>query len=170
MEKVSAVGSWTYVLEASIERLKLLPGELSLSLQLVQALRLVTHRRQLQITVAAVCGGKRQTERERDGQTDRKREKKERERSDVERGGKMKRKRGRMGQTLSVCGCRSGRGGITLSTGRHLLQSRWGKTCKFKRDIQQKTGEAGERGIKQEKEVLSLRGKYHQTSVVLICF
>ena len=45
----------TYVLEASVERLKLLPGELGLSLQLVQALGLVPHRGELQVAVAAVC-------------------------------------------------------------------------------------------------------------------
>lgn len=73
IKMVTAAGSQTtYVLEASIERLKLLPGELGLSLQLVQPLRLVTHRRQLQITVAAVCGRKRK--RERKGWIDRKRE------------------------------------------------------------------------------------------------
>lgn len=59
--------SETYVLEASIERLKFLPGELGLSLQLVQPLGLVPHCRQLQIAVTAVCGRRR----ERDGQTER---------------------------------------------------------------------------------------------------
>lgn len=61
----------TYVLEASVERLKLFPGELRLSLQLVQALRLVPHRGELQVTVAAVCGRRRKkhTERGMDRQT-----------------------------------------------------------------------------------------------------
>lgn len=61
----------TYVLEASVERLELFPGELRLSLQLVQALRLVPHRGKLQVTVAAVCGRRRQkhTERGMDRQT-----------------------------------------------------------------------------------------------------
>lgn len=44
IKTASAAGSQTYILEPSIERLKLLPGELGLSLQLVQPLRLVTHR------------------------------------------------------------------------------------------------------------------------------
>lgn len=61
----------TYVLEASVERLKLFPGELRLSLQLVQALWLVPHRGEFQVTVAAVCGRRRQkhTERGMDRQT-----------------------------------------------------------------------------------------------------
>lgn len=52
----------TLVLKASIEGLELLPGELGLGLQLVQALRLVTHRRQLQVTVAAVIFRRREEE------------------------------------------------------------------------------------------------------------
>lgn len=63
----------THVLEASVERLQLFPGELCLSLQLVQTLRLVPHRGELQVAVATVCEGQRQkhtqAERERDGQT-----------------------------------------------------------------------------------------------------
>lgn len=82
MRSVSAASSQTYVLEASIERLKLFPGELGLSLQLVQTLRLVPHRRELQITVAAVCGRKRERQREEgmDRQTGGKREKSDAER------------------------------------------------------------------------------------------
>lgn len=65
----AAERSWTYVLESSIQRLKLLPGELGLSLQLVQPLRLVAHGRQLQIAVAAVCGRKRECEKGMERQT-----------------------------------------------------------------------------------------------------
>lgn len=73
----------TYVLEASIERLKLLPGELGLSLELVQPLGLVPHRGELQVAVTAVCL--------RDGQTDRRKESK-----------RGREKTGRIWQTLSV--------------------------------------------------------------------
>lgn len=89
----------TYVLEASVERLKLFPGELRLSLQLVQALRLVPHCGELQVTVAAVCGRQRQkhTERGMDRQTGgekkRKEYEKEKEREVVQRVGR----RGRNG-------------------------------------------------------------------------
>lgn len=102
-EKFSAASSWTYILKASIERLKLFPSELGLSLQLVQPLWLVPHCRQLQITVTAVCWIKRQRQREKgmDRQTGSEKERagKEREKSDAKRG-KMKRRR--MGQTLSA--------------------------------------------------------------------
>lgn len=53
-------GMWgTYVLEAPVEALQLLLGELGLCLQLVKPLWLVAHCGQLQLTVAAVCGGHR---------------------------------------------------------------------------------------------------------------
>lgn len=44
----------THILEASVEGLQLLLGELGLGLQLVQALWLMAHRGQLQFTVTAV--------------------------------------------------------------------------------------------------------------------
>lgn len=47
----------THILEAPVEGLQLLLGELGLCLQLVQPLRLVAHRGQLQLTVAAVWRG-----------------------------------------------------------------------------------------------------------------
>lgn len=47
----------THILEAPVEGLQLLLGELGLGLQLVQPLRLVAHGRQLQLTVAAVWKG-----------------------------------------------------------------------------------------------------------------
>lgn len=53
-------GMWgTHVLEAPVEALQLLLGELGLCLQLVKPLWLVAHCGQLQLTVAAVCGGHR---------------------------------------------------------------------------------------------------------------
>lgn len=112
---VSAAGSRTYVLEASIERLKLLPGELGLSLQLVQPLRLVPHCRQLQVTVAAVYGRKRETEEGMDRQEVRKE-------SDVERGKDKKEKEGgwaRLSMWMQVnihggVGSHSQQGGICI--------------------------------------------------------
>lgn len=47
----------THVLEAPVEGLQLLLGELGLCLQLVQSLRLVAHCGQLQLTVAAIWKG-----------------------------------------------------------------------------------------------------------------
>lgn len=47
----------THVLEAPVEGLQLLLGELGLCLQLVQPLWLVAHCGQLQLTVAAVWRG-----------------------------------------------------------------------------------------------------------------
>lgn len=58
-EQRESVTAPTHVLEASVEGLQLLPGELGLSLQLVQTLRLVPHRGELQVAVAAVCEGRR---------------------------------------------------------------------------------------------------------------
>ena len=114
----------TYVLEASVEGLQLLPGELGLSLQLVETLRLVTHRRQLQVTVAAVCGRKRQTNRKR------------------WRGRKMERERGEDGADIQCvdAGQHSGRGGITHSTERHLLKSRWGKRASVRESKKRRGG------------------------------
>ena len=52
------VGVWgTHVLEAPVEALQLLLGELGLRLQLVKPLRLVAHRGQLQLAVAAIWRG-----------------------------------------------------------------------------------------------------------------
>lgn len=47
--------AYSYIFEASVERLKLFPGELGLSLELFESLWLVTHHGELEVTVAAVC-------------------------------------------------------------------------------------------------------------------
>lgn len=109
------VSAPTYVLEASVERLELFPGELRLSLQLVQALRLVPHRGELQVTVAAVCGRQRQkhTERGMDRQT----------------GGEKKEGiQERKGETGGAGGRKEREewGGQTLSAGMQVNIQRWG--------------------------------------------
>lgn len=99
--------------------MKLLPGELGLSLQLVQPLRLVTHRRQLQITVAAVCVRKRGIDREKgmDRQTGREKRKIEMQRGiDVE-----KNKEDGADVECVDAGQHSGRGGSSRLRERHCL-------------------------------------------------
>lgn len=47
--------SMPYIFEASVKGLKLLPGELRLGLQLVEALRLMPHHGEFEVTVSDVC-------------------------------------------------------------------------------------------------------------------
>lgn len=46
---------FSYIFETSVKRLKLLPGELGLGLQLVEALWLVPHHGELQVAFTSVC-------------------------------------------------------------------------------------------------------------------
>lgn len=46
---------FSYIFETSVKRLKLLPGELGLGLELVEALRLVPHHGELQVAFTRVC-------------------------------------------------------------------------------------------------------------------
>lgn len=46
---------FSYIFETSVKRLKLLPGELGLGLELVQALGLVAHHGELQVAFTHVC-------------------------------------------------------------------------------------------------------------------
>lgn len=46
---------FSYIFETSVKRLKLLPGELGLGLELVEALWLVPHHGELQVAFARVC-------------------------------------------------------------------------------------------------------------------
>lgn len=46
---------FSYIFETSVKRLKLLPGELGLGLELVEALRLVPHHGELQVPFTRVC-------------------------------------------------------------------------------------------------------------------
>lgn len=62
-----------YIFEASVERLELLPGELGLGLELVEALWLVPHRGELKVTVTGVC--RTESDKTGGGQQKEKREK-----------------------------------------------------------------------------------------------
>lgn len=80
--------------------------------------------------------------------------------------GKMKRKTGRMGRTLSVWMQVNIQGGVGSFNGEAFgIEEVW-KTAEFKREIYQKALEeqkAGEQGSEKEEEVLSLWWKCHQT-------
>lgn len=56
---------FSYIFETSVKRLKLLPGELGLGLQLVEALWLVPHHGELQVAFTNVCPGERANTGER---------------------------------------------------------------------------------------------------------
>lgn len=138
----------TYVFKASIERLKLLPGELCLSLQLIQPLRLVPHRRQLQITVATVCGRKKERERKRKGNGWTVREKKKGEEWCIE--GWMKRKKRQDGADTECV-----EGGAVHRFNNFVFIEQVGKSCKFR--MQAIAG--------VNKEVLSLWQKWQKTTI-----
>lgn len=59
---------FSYIFEASVEGLKLLPGELCLGLELVEALWLMSYHGEFKVTVTAVCQWETEQTRERDGE------------------------------------------------------------------------------------------------------
>lgn len=58
-ERQQCVRLFPYIFETSVKRLKLLPGELGLGLQLVEALWLVAHHGELQVAFTGVCPGEK---------------------------------------------------------------------------------------------------------------
>lgn len=55
MEPLITAKNITYIFEASVKGLKLLPGELCLGLELVEALWLVPHHGEFKVAVRVVC-------------------------------------------------------------------------------------------------------------------
>lgn len=82
---------FSYIFETSVKRLKLLPGELGLGLQLVEALWLVPHHGELQVAFTGVCPGETVKTGERRGRQEEAKVRQKRARTGA---GKTKKKKG----------------------------------------------------------------------------